>query len=399
MKTVPIKLILICAGVLVLSLLFPCTVSAEKAEAGKKVETEKETGVEQAGALDQVLDLENEYDSIQDVMDSLSGGTSFSFRSYVAALAQGEVSFSLREIGQHFLDGIRAEFTQGRKNISLLLAVGVVGGMLSSLAGIFLSRQAADTGFYMLYLLLFSALSVTFMELAALAEQVFAILLQFMKVLLPAYFLAIAFCTGARTSYVFYETMLVMITVVEVFIMNLVLPAIKVYFVLGMVHHITEKPFLTKFLSLLEAVIRGSIKTVFLVMLSIQGIEGMLAPFADSAAKSVVLKAVGAIPGLGTGAVGLAEALLKSGMLLKNAIGTAGVLGIIFLCAYPISKMLFYTGLYHLAGAVTEAVAETRLLSCMECSAHAAGLLLYTACAGILLFLLTIGITLAATNL
>lgn len=397
MKIIPVKLILVCAAVLFLSLLLPCTASAWEMDSEEKIETEGEK--EDVGMWDQVLDLENEYDSIQEVMDSLSGGKSFSFRSYVAALARGEVSFSLREIGQHFLEGIRAEIDGGRKNISLLLAVSVAGGMLSSLAGIFLNRQAADTGFYMLYLLLFSVLSVTFMELAALAEQVFMILLQFMKVLLPAYFLAIAFCTGARTSYVFYETMLVMITVVEIFIMNLVLPAVKIYFVLGMVHHITEKPFLTKFLSLLETVIRGSIKTVFLVMLSIQGIEGMLAPFADSAAKSVVLKAVGAIPGLGTGAVGLAEALLKSGMLLKNAIGTAGVLGIIFLCAYPVSKMLFYTGLYHLAGAMTEAVAETRLLSCMECSAHAAGLLLYTVCAGILLFLLTIGITLASTNI
>lgn len=344
------------------------------------------------------LDLKEEYAAIQEVVDSLSEGSSFSFSSYVTSLIKGDTSFSFHTLLQYFFNGIQSEAAEGKRNISFLLAVGIVGGMLSGLSNIFLNRQAANIGFYMLYLLLFSVFSATFMELTALAERVFFILLQFMKVLLPAYFLAIAFCTGARTSFVFYETMMVIITVVEIFVMKIILPAIRVYFVFGMVHHLTEKPFLTRLLAMLEKLIRGSVKVIFLVILSIQGIEGMLAPFADAAAKSMVLKAVGAIPGLGTGVAGMAEAILKSGMLLKNAIGLAGIFGIIFLCAYPIGKMVFYTGLYYFGSAATEAVAEPRILACMTSSAHAAGLLLYTACAGILLFLLTIGITLATTN-
>jgi stage III sporulation protein AE len=90
--------------------------------------------------------------------------------------------------------------------------------------------------------------------------------------------------------------------------------------------------------------------------------------------------------------------MLKSGMLLKNAIGLAGVLGIVFLCAYPIGKMVFYTLLYHFSAAAVEAVAEPGVLSCISCSAHAAGLLLYTVCTGVLLFMLTIGITMASAN-
>lgn len=383
--------ILFCfALILFFSFLFYRTALAER-----KQETETE-GL--SAELDQMLDLEKEYDSIQKVLDSISENHAFSFRSYVKELINGDASFSFRSMGQHFLDGFRAEAEQGRKNISFLLAAGIASGMLAALSKVFINRQAADTGFYILYLLLFSVLSVTFMELTALAEHVFHILLQFMKVLLPAYYLAIAFCTGAKTSYIFYETMLVIITVVELFILHIILPAIRIYFLFGMVHHITEQPFLTRLLDLLEKLIRQSIKVIFIVLLSIQGIEGMLAPFADAAARSIVLKAVGVIPGLGTGAAGIAEAILKSGMLLKNAIGLAGILGIIFLCAYPIGKMVFYTFLYYFGSAVTEAVAESRLLSCMTCCAHAAGLLLYTACYGILLFLLTIGITLATTN-
>lgn len=386
----PVRVFLFCILLLLISFLSSHTVSAkrEQKEEMKNISTE----------LDQMLDLEKEYASIQEVLDSISGISSFSFRTYVKELVNGDASFSFHEMGQHFLDGIRAEASQGRKNISFLLATGIASGMLVALSKVFINRQAADTGFYILYLLLFSVLSMTFIDLASLAEYVFHILLQFMKVLLPAYYLAIAFCTGAKTSYIFYETMLVIITVVELFILHIILPAIRIYFLFGMVHHITEKPFLTKMLELLEKLIRQSIKIVFIVLLSIQGIEGMLAPFADAAARSVVLKAVGVIPGLGTGAAGIAEAILKSGMLLKNAIGLAGVLGIIFLCAYPVGKMLFYTILYYFGSAVTETVAEARLLSCMTCCAHAAGLLLYTASYGILLFLLTIGITLATTN-
>ncbi len=367
------------------------------AAVGKQKQSEETDNIQTQ--LDQMLDLEKEYASIQEVLDSISGSSSFSFQSYVKALLRGDISFSFREMGQHFLDGIRAEVSKGRNNLSFLLATGIASGMLAALSKVFINRQAADMGFYILYLLLFSVLSVTFIDLASLAEHVFHILLQFMKVLLPAYYLAIAFCTGAKTSYIFYETMLIMITVVELFILHIILPAIRIYFLFGMVHHITEKPFLTRLLDLLERLIKQSIKVIFIVLLSIQGIEGMLAPFADAAARSVVLKAVNVIPGLGTGVAGIAEAILKSGMLLKNAIGLAGIFGIIFLCAYPIGKMIFYTFLYHFTSAVTETIAEARLLSCMTCCAHTAGLLLYTACYGILLFLLTIGITLATTSI
>ncbi len=354
---------------------------------------------EEAGDLDEILDLQKEYDSIQKVVDSISESSTFEFHSWVSELASGSARFSFKTIGEQFISGFRSEVEKGKRNLAFILATGIAGGMLGALSQLFSGRQARDAGFYLLYLLLFSVLSVTFLDLAALAERVFSILLQFMKVLLPAYFLAIAFCSGARTSYVFYETMLLIITVIEIFILNFILPAVRIYFVLGMVHHISEKPYLTKLLELMEKVVKGGVKLVFFLVLSVQGIEALLAPFADAAAKSAVLKAVGAIPGIGSGVMGVAEAILKSGMLLKNAIGLAGVLGIVFLCAFPIGKMVFYTLLYYISGAAVEPVAEPRILSCITCSAHAAGLLLYTACTGILLFLLTIGITLASTNL
>jgi stage III sporulation protein AE len=346
-----------------------------------------------------MLDLEDEYASIQKIIDDNKENSGFEFRSKVAELASGDAKFSFQTIGEQFVAGIRAEAGTGKKNVTFLIAAGLAGGMLGALSKLFLNRQAAAMGFYMLYLLLFSVLSAAFTELVTLAGTVFSMLLQFMKVLLPAYFLAIAFCTGTRTSYVFYETMVIIITVLEIFIMNIILPAIRIYFVLGMVHHLSEKPFAGSILELLEKGIRGSIKIVFLIVISIQGIEGMLAPFADAAAKSVILKTVGAIPGIGTGIAGVAESILKSGMLLKNAIGIAGVLGIVFLCAYPIGKMVFYTLLYHFSAAAVEAVAEPGVLGCISCSARAAGLLLYTVCTGVLLFMLTIGITLASTNI
>ncbi len=391
MKKGLLRFFLVCGVIFFLSVL-PWTVAAGKAREKKTTEELEIPDVES------ILSMEEEYASIQKMLDEVTGKETFSFRDYVSKLMKGDASFSFRDLGQKFLSAIRGQFSQEKKKLSFLLAVSVAGGMISALAGIFKSPQARDAGFYLLYLLMFSVLSITFIELAALVGQVFSYLLQFMKVLLPAYFLSIAFCTGARTSYVFYETMLLIITIVELVMLRFVLPAVRVYFVLGMVDQIAEKPFLTKFLALLEKAVRQGIRAVFLVVLSIQGIEAMLAPFVDSAARSVVLKAVGAIPGLGSGAAFVTEALLKSGMLLKNAIGLAGILAILFLCAYPMGKLLFYTNVYYVLSAVTEAVSESRLLACMECSAHAAGMLLYALCAGVLLFLLTIGITLAATN-
>ena len=77
-------------------------------------------------------------------------------------------------------------------------------------------------------------------------------------------------------------------------------------------------------------------------------------PAIDRLKMSTVTKTLGMIPGMGniTGAV--SELMLGAGMVIKNSVGTAGVLILLLLVMFPLCKMFLLSLMYKVTAAVTE---------------------------------------------
>ena len=79
-------------------------------------------------------------------------------------------------------------------------AIGLIGAVFTNVSSVFKGGQISDTGFFVTYLLLFTCLAASFSASLQVAAQVMEQILEFMKLLMPAYYMAVAFSGGSMSA-------------------------------------------------------------------------------------------------------------------------------------------------------------------------------------------------------
>ncbi|MEG0370032.1 MAG: sporulation protein, partial [Hungatella sp.] len=135
------------------------------------------------------------------------------------------------------------------------------------------------------------------------------------------------------------------------------------------------------------------------VVIGFHMIQGLILPYVDALKNTTVQKLMGVIPGIGQGAAAITQIVLGSGVLVKNTIGMAAVLILLILAAIPILKLLILVLLYQMAAAMLEPICDKRLVSCMSAVSKGHKLLLELVMAAVLLFIITVALVCAGTNI
>ncbi len=340
-----------------------------------------------------------DYTQIQSVIDqALSEDNNFDFMEYVTDLISGKRTFSITGILDDLKEVVSGEVKSNLSTFTGLISIAVIAAVFTNFSYAFQNMQVAETGFYVAYLLLFSVLTGSFITASTMAAQTISSLLDFMKAMVPAYFMAVAFSSGAGTSMVYYQTTLVLITFVNVLLVKIIIPLINIYLVVTMANNLSKEDMLSKFTELLETIINWGLKTLLGVVIGFNTVQGLITPVSDKMKKSMVLKAAESIPGVGDIFSGAAESVIGAGILLKNAIGVAGVVVIVSLCAVPVIKLAVMTLIYKVSSAAVQPISDKRMLKCISASADACLLLLQTVLVGAILFVITITIVAATTT-
>ncbi len=340
-----------------------------------------------------------DFSQIQSVIDdTLSTDNKFDFMDYVNDLITGRKTFSITGILDDLKQVVANEIKNNISTFTGLISIAVIAAVFTNFSYAFHNVQVADTGFYVAYLLLFSILTGSFITASSMAAQTLSSLLELMKALVPSYFIAVAFSTGAGTSMVYYQITLFLITFVDVLLIKIIIPMINIYLVISMANNLSKEDLLSKLTELLETVMSWGLKTLVGVVVGFNAVQGLITPVSDKMKKSLLFKAAGAVPGVGDIFGTVAESVLGAGVLLKNAIGVTGVVVIIILCAVPVIKLAVMTLIYKVSSAAVQPISDKRMLKCISASADACMFLLQTVIVGAVLFIITITIVAATTT-
>lgn len=338
-----------------------------------------------------------DFDEIQEILDE-NTSCSFSVKEYIKKVISGEESFSLTGLGNDILDIVKKEVAQQKNIFFQLLTLAFVAGIFSNFSSLFKNSQVGETSFYIVYLIMFSVLTVSYFSVAQLMQSTFEQLTEFMKVLLPTYFAAMTFVTGVTASLGLYELTLFTISIAELMIVKIALPVINVYFILSLANRISKEDMLSKFVETLEVMVRWGLKTLLGIVIGMHTIQSMVMPAANRLKTTAVNKTVSALPVLGDLLGSVTEAVLGAGVLVKNAVGAVGLIAVIAICVVPILKVIICNLIYRLAMTAAQPVSDKRMLECMEGAVKASELLIYTGCIGGILFFFTIVIITAFTG-
>lgn len=345
------------------------------------------------------LSADIDYTEIQNVIDDvMDNGNEFNFGDYIEKLLSGEETFSFSSVINELLQTVKGEITSNLGTFGSLITISLIAALFTNFTMSFKNNSVSETGFYVTYLLLFSLLISSFVIASRIAAETIGALLDFMKALIPAYLMSVAFVTGATTSMVYYEAALGLITLVDFVIIKVIIPMTNFYLVIVLANNLSKEDMLSKLADLFATAISWLLKSLLAIVLGFSAIKGLIVPVTDQLKRSLLYKASEAIPGVGDALGGVTETILGAGVLLRNAIGVAGLIVILTICAVPCIKLLMITVVYKVGGAALQPISDKRFIECIGASAKSSALLLQSVFVGAVLFLLTITIIAVTTG-
>lgn len=320
------------------------------------------------------------------------------FGETVMRVLTGETDLSADLLIRLLENRLFYEFQAGRKGLIQILLLAIIASLFANLSGVLKSQQISEIGFYVLYMLLISISLHSFQIVIDSATAGIENLLVFMKALGPVYFLAVALTSGSGTSIAFYQMVLFFIYMIELLVVNFLIPLLHIYMVVKILDHVSSESYLSKFAELIEWGISWTSKTLLAAVVGLNVIQGLIAPAVDSLKRGILQKGVETLPGIGDAIGGATEVFLGTAVLMKNGIGAAGAIICILICAVPVLQIFGITFLYKVAAALIQPISDPRIVGCVSAVGDGSRLLLKLVCMTGLLFLITIAIVAATTS-
>lgn len=368
----------------------------EAAQSSEEV-AEEDTGRIQQEVEDALLS-EFDFDEIEDSLRRMFPREKISFSEVVSELMSGDIAGVGKIFVEYLSDRIFYEFRYNRENLVYMLLVALTAAVFTNFAGAFQNRQVSEISFYILYMLLITLCLTAFRIATQGLEEQLDSLLDFMRVLCPSYFLAVAFASGSVTSLFFYNVILFLIYAVEIVVVRFLLPVINVYIMVQVLGNLTGEDFLSEFAGLLQKIVSWILRTLLAGIIGINVVQGLLAPAVDTLRRSALTRTAEALPWVGNAVGGTAEVVLGTAVLIKNGIGMAGAIITVLICAVPVLRMLILAFLYRLAAALVQPVSDKRITGCISSVSEGYELLVRVIFTAGVLFLLTIAVVAASTS-
>ena len=338
-----------------------------------------------------------DYEEIEEVLAAILDDD-IHFESMIHSAMEGGKLFSvsawIRTVREVMVQQIQSQ----KQNLGILLLLIAMSAILSVVAKAFRNKQISEMGFLVVYLLLFLILMKSFEVCLGITEHVIGDLMDFMKVLMPAYLTAAAMGAYRTSAVVYYEGFLFFIYYLQKIISVFLLPAIRGYVLVGLLGHLGKEDLFSKGRKYLKSMILFVLKAMVSVTAGVQMVQGMLAPAIDNMKHTIFTKGVSGLGSIGDVAKNVTDVILGSGALLKNGIGVAGSVIIVTICLIPVVQVSAYFIFYRLLIIVTEPFSDKKILGIIEHMGDGIGLLvkmLFTLSA---MFLLTIAIVCVTTG-
>lgn len=337
-------------------------------------------------------------EEIEKVLDTLLPRQRISFQDIVVALMSDSEKLEAELVGEYILDSLFYVLRINKTTISYLLILIIGAAIITNFSNVFKNKQIAETGFYLVYMMMIIVCLQTFVSISELVQETVQNLLVFMRVLSPVYFLSMSVSTGNISAVSFYSLMLLLIYIIELVIVNGIFPMVHVYLMIQILNFLSDEMYLTKFSELISLVTGWALKTLMASVTGVAMLQGLLAPHADELKRGVVHKVVNLFPGIGD-ALGVAgEMLLSTAVFLKNGIGMAGSIVLVLICLVPIINMGILVLLYKGLAAVTQPISDKRIVEMLGSVGETYLMLLKILFAVLFLFIIAIALTAVFTS-
>ncbi len=347
------------------------------------------------------LDL-NEVQNYIDQLDSAVKSTvpQFDFKDMVMKLVKGELEWRPADILNSILKQLFKEVVANFALLGQLVILAVICAVLQNLVCSFEKGTTGQLAYSVTYLVLITIALGSFTLAVNAGREVVDAMVTFMQALLPVLLTLLVAVGGVASAAIFSPVILTTLGIFGTMIKNIILPLFFFVAILGVVSNLTDRFKVTNLADLLKTVglsLMGFFTTIFMGVLAIQGVAGAVGDSVTfRTAKFTVKTFVPMVGGMLSDAL---DAVISSSLLIKNALGIAGIGVIGAIMIVPLLKIVTLAFTYKLAGALIQPVADGQVVDCLN-SLGGSLLLVFAAVATVgLLFFFTITIVVGIGNI
>lgn len=332
-----------------------------------------------------------------DVFLEKSGVSMTFYELLTKIIDQGWGVESITDIVYWVRELLFAEISANKMILMEVILITFCFALLKNSAGNFGSTYISDVCFLLVYSVLALLLLKSMYTFQEIVTQSIEQSVAFMRVFVPSFCTGMFFSSNVYASAGFYQIAFVVIYLVELALKKVLLPCIHVYILLQIFNHFFEETQFGNLADLLQTLVNWGLKLAGTSVLGLNVVQNLINPVKDRMAQGTVSKVASAIPGAGGIMNGVGEVLLGSGMIIKNGIGIAGMVVLVCIGSGPLIKTGILTLLYKFMAALAEPLSDKRICGCIKQLSNAALLYMRVQGYGIMLFFITIALTVCAT--
>lgn len=289
------------------------------------------------------------------------------FKQLVYKIARNEISLHPKDIAENAASYVFREVVANWSLLGKLVILAIICAVLQNLSSAFDKSSTGQLSYMVTYLVLATLAIGSFTVAVDAGREVVDRMVTFMQAILPVLLTLLVAVGGFTAAAIYQPVVFVSIVLIATVIRNIILPLILFSAILVLVSNLSPKFKVSNLAGLLRNIamgLLGAMSTIFLGVISIQGVAGAVG---DSVVLRTAKFATDAfIPVVGGMFSDALEAIVSSSLLIKNAVGIAGVAVVLAIMLMPLLKILCLALIYKLAGAMIQPVEDGQMTGCLN---------------------------------
>lgn len=321
-----------------------------------------------AGELEE--GLENVLDSLsisefQKAVDSVTAEP-INVKDTALKLARGEITWDFGKLMESLGNSLLSALTGSLWRITRVLVPAVLCGILMHMRGAFARDAVAEISRYVCFLLVAIFMVQDLTEHIALAQRTIDLLSGAMQNLFPLLLTLLAAVGGTASAAFFQPAVVAASGTMTSLIRNVTMPFAVGAAVLIILDHVSENLHVSRLASLFKQMANWTLGVSFTVFIGVTMVQGLGTAAVDGVSIRTAKYAIdNFVPIVGGMFADTVDTLVGCSLLIKNALGTTGLMVLVGICISPMIQALCAVLIYRLCAAILQPVAESSIVDCL----------------------------------
>ncbi|TCS84027.1 stage III sporulation protein AE [Tepidibacillus fermentans] len=259
------------------------------------------------------------------------------------------------------------EILYNSKLIGSIILLTVFSTVLQNIQTTFEQSTVSKVAFYVSYLVMMIIAINSFTVAINSAKDSIQEMISFMIALIPLVLALVASSGGIVSASMFHPFIIFLIHVIGTVIYKMIFPLIFFSAVLSIVSKISEKYQVSQLAKLLRNISIGALGIFSTIFLGVISVQGATAAVADGVTLRTAKYITGNfVPVVGKMFADATDTVVGASLLVKNAVGMAGVLILLLIVIFPSIKILTLAFIYNFSSAIMQPLGDNPMIDTLN---------------------------------